>query len=297
MSDIDAAGWHDLFAGVRDQVALMLADTRGRTARSRVTGDGAGGDRTTVIDELAERVVVAALTARHDATGEPIELISEELGVRRFGDPAAPNPVRVIVDPIDGSLNAKRGIPAFAFSAAVATGPMLGDVRLGYVADLAAGEVHAAVRGHGATLDGRPTAMEPVADGLEIVLLESANPGRLAPYLPALAEGRVHRIRAVGSLALAMCHVALGRADALVAPRAGRAVDIAAAWLLLAERGAAAVLIDPSTGAEIAPADAPLDLEPRTAVLAAVDAAHLAALRALVDPIVLAQGAPGSGFS
>jgi myo-inositol-1(or 4)-monophosphatase len=283
----DPEPWLEMLRAVRGDVAVMLRETTGREARSRVVGAGAGGDRTVAIDAAAEALLVAALETVHGRTGEPVELISEELGVRRFGA-VGPQSPRLVVDPIDGSLNAKRGLPAFAFSAAVATGTTLADVRLGYVADFGTGQEHVAVLGAGGTLDGVPVAREPVAPGLQIVLLESANPKLLAPIVAALATGRVHRIRAVGSLALTVVHLGLGRADAMIAPRAGRSVDVAAAQLIAREHGAVLALIDPLTGEDVPLEDAPLDLEPRTAILGAVTESHLAELRGLVGHLIVA---------
>src|SRR5215210_4777797 len=60
----------------------------------------------------------------------------------------------VIVDPIDGSMNAKRGISHHALSIAVADGETMGDVVFGYVYDLGPGEEWVAERGAGAQLDG-----------------------------------------------------------------------------------------------------------------------------------------------
>ena len=79
-------------------------------------------------------------------------LVSEELGERAFG---AGGPLRVVVDPIDGSVNAKRGIPFFSLSLAVAEGPTMGDVIFGYVYDFGAGEEWVAERGRGATPERR----------------------------------------------------------------------------------------------------------------------------------------------
>jgi myo-inositol-1(or 4)-monophosphatase len=55
-------------------------------------------------------------------------LVSEELGERA----SAPGATAVVVDPIDGSVNAKRGIPFFSFSLAVAEGSSMADVTFGY---------------------------------------------------------------------------------------------------------------------------------------------------------------------
>ena len=76
--------------------------------RESGTERGAGGDRTLVIDSLAEDAVFEELEALH-AGGCDFTVISEERGTVVFGDGASS--VRVVVDPIDGSLNAKRLIP------------------------------------------------------------------------------------------------------------------------------------------------------------------------------------------
>jgi myo-inositol-1(or 4)-monophosphatase len=84
-----------------------------------------GGDDTTAIDAAAEEAVVARLRAH----GGDFTLVSEELGELVFGSGGA---VRVVVDPIDGSVNAKRGIPFFSLSLAVAAGRRWG-MLVGYV--------------------------------------------------------------------------------------------------------------------------------------------------------------------
>ena len=119
---------------------LCVADIRAvleqlptRAEREPVLRRGEGGDDTTAIDQAAEDAVVERLTA----LGEDFVLVSEELGTRRFG---SGGPFRVVVDPIDGSVNAKRGIPFFSFSLAVAEGGSMGDVTFGYVYDFGTGE-------------------------------------------------------------------------------------------------------------------------------------------------------------
>ena len=104
-----------------------------RREREPVLQMGEGGDETTAIDQAAEDAVVARLEALDD----DFVLVSEELGERVFG---AGGERRVVVDPIDGSVNAKRGIPFFSFSLAVTEGPTMGDVTFGYVYDFGTGE-------------------------------------------------------------------------------------------------------------------------------------------------------------
>ena len=55
--------------------------------------------------------------------------------------------MRVVVDPIDGSVNAKRAIPFFSLSVAVADGPTMDDVHFGYVYDFGAREEWVGDRG------------------------------------------------------------------------------------------------------------------------------------------------------
>src|SRR3954469_14051115 len=124
------------------------------TSRERIieTGEtGGGGDRTLVIDAEAEDRVFEELQRLHDG-GARFTAVSEERGNVDFGDDG----VLVVVDPIDGSLNAKRGLPHHALSVAVADGPTMADVYFGYVFDLGPGEEWRAERGGGAFLDDQP---------------------------------------------------------------------------------------------------------------------------------------------
>ena len=196
--------------------------------RRRAVGAGAGGDTTMVVDRAAEDAVVAVL----ESAGMPFRLVSEEAGEREVGDGGP----WIVVDPIDGSLNAKRGLPVFATSIALAEGPSMRDVTLGVVRDHGTGEEWIAERGRGATVDGRPVRAEGEPGALELLLVEGAYPDRVAPAAAAL-DGRVHRIRALGSLALSLCHAAAGRGDAMVGLGLGRSIDIAAAQLVAREAG------------------------------------------------------------
>ncbi|HUR83814.1 MAG TPA: inositol monophosphatase family protein [Solirubrobacteraceae bacterium] len=249
------------------------------TSRERVieTGTrGEGGDRTLVIDEQAEDVVFAQLDALHEA-GVRFTAVSEERGVVDYGDAD----VRVLIDPIDGSLNAKRGMSHYSLSIAVADGPTMADVAFGFVYDFGPGEEWTARRGEGAWLDGRrldtPQPERRMADGrLEMVAIESSDPRWMAPAMDGLAA-HVNRIRAIGSIAISLCQLAPTRVDGMLTLWRTRAVDVAAAQLIVRETGA---LVDFPAFDE--PLGAPLDLEPHSPVVAARTAEGLAQLRSIV---------------
>jgi myo-inositol-1(or 4)-monophosphatase len=224
----EAERWLAAFRRACDAVAAAVA-AMPVAERATVVGRGAGGDDTVLIDRTAEDLVVAELE-RLAAEGTGFRLVSEELGERRMG---ADLPV-VVLDPIDGSLNAKRGMPVFATSIALATGPTLGDVALGLVRDHGTGEEFVAERGRGAWLDGRP--LTGPGGPLRILMVEGASPERVAPLAAGLG-GRVRRLRALGSLAISICAAAARRGDAAVGMGAARSVDVAAAQLVAREAG------------------------------------------------------------
>ena len=149
--------WLALCRGCVADIDRILEALPTRAEREPVLRAGEGGDDTTAIDAAAEDAVVARL----EALEADFLLVSEELGERPFG---TGGPIRVVVDPIDGSVNAKRGIPFFSLSLAVASGPAMGDVTFGYVYDFGAREEWVAEQGRGARLNGRPLD-GPAAEG------------------------------------------------------------------------------------------------------------------------------------
>jgi myo-inositol-1(or 4)-monophosphatase len=242
----------------------MLAENPTTAERVVETGErGEGGDRTLEIDAAAERAVFSELERLHDE-GARFTVVSEERGTVDYdGDGTL-----VIVDPIDGSMNAKRGMSHHALSIAVAEGPTMADVVFGFVYDLGPGEEWVAERGAGATLDG--TRLDPDAGErrnragkLELVGIESADPRWVRDAADALVETS-HRLRAMGTIAVTLCQVAAARLDGMTTLRNCRAVDAAAGQLIVREAGGHVAFT-----AYDAPLAAPLDLEPHSPVVAA----------------------------
>src|SRR5918999_1448961 len=216
--------------------------------RSVQFGEGEGGDTTLAVDRAAEDAVFAALSS----FGVPLVVVSEERGeVALNGGNEAGGSVRVVVDPVDGSMNAKRGLPFACVSLAVAAGSRMADVEVGFVAELDRPRDWWAVRGEGAFLGGvegpaggalfaRGRRLAPLEPGpLEVLGLETAPPALVASAAEAIAGLEARRLRVLGSVAAAMCLVAAGRLDAMITLREVRSVDVAAAQLIVEEAGGA----------------------------------------------------------
>lgn len=217
---------------VAGQRALFDAQP-GTAERTVYEGVGEGGDHALAIDRRCEDLVFDELE-RLGAQGLSMTAVSEERGEVAFGDGSGP---LVVIDPIDGSLNARRTIPAHSLSFAVASGPSMADVEFGFVHDFGAGEEFSAVRGQGARLGERRIGAESVVPILELVGLESAKPEWMLPIVEAL-QGQAYRMRAVGSIAITLSWVAAGRLDGMITGRECRSVDAAAAQLIAREAGA-----------------------------------------------------------
>jgi myo-inositol-1(or 4)-monophosphatase len=231
----------------------VLARMPTRAEREPVVGEGRGGDETTAIDRAAEDAILDRIRESAGA------IVSEEIGT--LGGDALP---LVVVDPIDGSLNAKRGIPFFSLSIAVADGATMDDVVFGFVHDFGSREEWTARRGEGAWLNGEALGSVKPKEEIEILSFEATRTSLVARDAPKVA-GLAHRLRIMGSLALSFCHLAAGRVDAVCSLKPARSVDIAAAQLLCREVGLAVDLFD----VEEPFGAAPLDLEQRSRVVAA----------------------------
>lgn len=273
---VTAAPWLDACRRAAAAIGAMLAKRSTTAERAMETGTtGSGGDHTLEIDDAAESLVFDELERLHDE-GARFSAISEERGAVDFGDPG----VLVVIDPIDGSLNAKRGLSHHALSVAVAAGATMADVRFGFIHDFGPGEEWWAAAGEGAFLNGRPLDREVGErrgpDGrIEVVGIESADPRWLKGSIDILVE-RAYRLRALGAIAPSLCQVAAGRFDGLVSLRGCRAVDAAAAQLIVREAGGLV-----SFPRFEHPLDAPLDLVPHSPVVAARTPATLAELEAV----------------
>jgi fructose-1,6-bisphosphatase/inositol monophosphatase family enzyme len=176
----------ELLHEVADQVAAAFAT---------VTDLGLSGHREGqyALDLVADE---AALAVLHRAG---VGILSEESGLT-VGDGA----VIVVVDPIDGSTNASRGVPWFATSLCLVDGdgPLAA-----VVSNLASGERYWAERGRGVWRDGlplRPSGCRELGDAIVGI-------NGIPPATPGWAQ-----FRALGAAALDLCLVAAGTLDGYI---------------------------------------------------------------------------------
>ena len=144
--------------------------------------------------DLAADEAVLKVLAKAD-----VGVLSEESGLAD-----ADRDVIVVVDPIDGSTNAAAGLPWFATSlcAVDSDGP-----RAAVVVNQAVGTRYAAVRGGGATIDGRPILAPSKTELANAFVALSGLPHRHLGW---------RQYRALGASALDICAVASGTLDAFI---------------------------------------------------------------------------------
>jgi len=199
---------------------------------------GAGGDISMQIDLIAENIVIDTL----ENENVNLLLISEELGERYIGnkEKAIKSQNVLIIDPVDGSNNAVRGIPYCSISIAYAIGRTINDIKKAVILDLNTKDIYWAIKSEGAYLNNNKIHVSDL-DITDKCFFELNLPmnnffkhiDNLRPILR-----RFFRIRVLGSSALTLCQLAKGSMEAFVNLReTNRLVDVAAGILILKEAG------------------------------------------------------------
>ena len=236
--------WVDNFRSIGRRLLNSVPKIAGTPDASVKLRRGAGGDQTFFIDELAEKIVIEAL---EDISRQGIDftLISEECGIKRFGTESN---TTILLDPLDGSNNAKRGVPYFATSIAVLDGNMLDDIIAGYVLDLPNGREYWAIKGEGAWCNNEKIICQNQNnDELGMVAFEASVPSKdIARMLTLLTSSR--KVRCMGAVALDLALMAAGAVDVLAIATPSRSFDYAAGMLILKEAGG---IITDLTGGEL----------------------------------------------
>ena len=229
--------WLAVFKDIGRNMREGLSEIMSREGGKIPLGKGAGGDKTFPVDKWAEDIILSALEKVH-REGEAFTLISEELGVRKFGV----GDTVVLVDPIDGSNNAKNGLPFFSTSLALLNSDKLTDLAAAYIANLISADEFWAAQGKGAYKNGMQIRTSP-KETLSIVAFETASPDRDLPLIMPLLS-KANRVRCFGSTALDLAYLAAGAISVFVAPMSSRTFDFAAGMLIVQEAGG--MVTDPS---------------------------------------------------
>ena len=236
MKDGDIKFWSKISHKIMEEVDEAISPLVGQVKAGETVKMGADGTPTKLIDLVAEEKVVEIL----ESTEIPLTLVSEEIGRFKFGDD--PSKVIFVVDPLDGTSNALRNIPAYGISLAVAEiskiedSMTIKDVEMGFVKNLATGDIYEAVKGRGAILNGESIFTSKEGDistssiGAYIYRADMKKVDKLCKM--------VRRMRILGSVAIELCYVADGTYDAFLDVRGNlRIVDVSAARLIVEEAG------------------------------------------------------------
>jgi len=213
-------------------------------------GVGADGSTTKYVDKIAEDVAIRFIKK----SDVKVNLLSEEAGFLDFGGEHT-----FVLDPVDGTRNACRGIPFYSVSLGVGKS-RLSDVEYGVVKNVPTGDVFIAEKNHGTFLNNKPIG---IPDLPSTDVLSSLTLGKNFDEL-TLSLARKDIVRSLGSASLEMCMVAIGALDFYVVGREYlRVTDIAASTLIVREVGGVVTNIHGE------PLDIPLSLDERTSVIAA----------------------------
>ncbi len=249
----------DALKAASRQVFKNVSGMAGTADAAGDFGVGAGGDISRNIDIVAERTVIEYCKKN----GPECVILGEECGrVETSGSPAG----FLIMDAIDGSANAVRGIPFFCCSLAFAQTERLSSVTDAVVTDLTTGDMYWAARGGGAFLNDTPIHVYDGNPPYRIVGINTsgAKP-ELMKKLQPVFENHNHT-RHFGANALEMALFARGMMDAFIDLRGKiRVQDIAAGYLLVKESGG--LIVD----ADLNPLDSDLSYSTRLSFIAAAN--------------------------
>ena len=214
---------------------------------------GADGTPTAYIDQIVEEKIVTLLKNADVLS----YLVSEEIGELKLGkgtkrsvtltqelrrtdlsEDETPKFI-FLIDPVDGTSNAIKEIPAYAISIAVAEvnqGRLatINDVELGFVYNLANGNYFEAEKGKGCKLNNKK--VKP-SDNVKINNMTLGGFTKSGTSEASKLVDRARRMRVLGSVVLELSYVASGRYDAFLDLRGSRIIDIAAGKLILDEAG------------------------------------------------------------
>ena len=247
----------DILKEASKLVYQNVKDLAGTSDAAGDFGRGAGGDISRNIDIIAEKTVLDYLKKiNFDCV-----VLGEECGrVEMSSNPKG----YVIMDAIDGSANAVRGVPFFCCSLAFATENKISSITDGVVTDLTNGDMYWASKGKGAFWNGKKIRVNEKEAIYRIVGVNiSGSEPELVQRLQPIFKSHNH-IRHLGANALEMALFARGLIDIFIDLRDKiRIQDMAAGYLLIKEAGGMML------NENLEPLDSDLSYETRLSFIAA----------------------------
>lgn len=265
MDESDLQFWRSIAIKMTEQVEKAVSPLVGKKEAGEIIKMGADGTPSKLIDLVAEDEVIEVLLR----SKRPVILISEEIGTIKINysvdeyidveslrnvqtqnsEPpedfykSSPEPqIIFVVDPLDGTSNAVKKIPAFGISVAVAEYipganlPSLSDVKMGFVKNFATGDFYESIEGRESSLNGK-RIFPSVQDNLNQSSMGAFIYGTKFSQVNNICK-IIRRMRILGSVALELSYVGNGAYDAFMDLRGNlRIVDIAAAKLIVEEAG------------------------------------------------------------
>ena len=244
---------------VSKQVYENVKELAGTSDAAGNYGRGAGGDISRKIDIVAEKTVLDYLKK----INFECVVLGEECGRVELSD----NPKGfLIMDAIDGSANAVRGVPFFCCSLAFATKDRLSSITDAAVTNLSNGDLYWASEGKGTYLNQSKISVHDKKPVYKIVGINTSGASaELMKKLQPVFEAHNHT-RHFGANALEMAFFAQGLMDIFIDLRDKiRIQDIAAGYLLIKEAGG--LVLD----AKLNPLDSDLSYQTRLSFVAAAN--------------------------
>lgn len=257
----------DICYSVREEVTKL-----GKKEANEAYGIGAGGDIARKIDLVAESKAIEVIK-KYDVR---CTLLSEEAGIVNLGNDTQKSEGTIVLDAIDGTTNALRGLPIYSCSIAYATSDTLSSVEYAAVINIPSGDIYYAIKGDGAYMNNSRLSNygsysnsngstysigKGYVIGVNVSGIDEDKLGRLRHILT-----KTNHVRQLGSNALELCFIASGLLDAYIDIRGKiRVTDIAAAYLILKEAGG--IIVDDYAN-EL---DAKLDISNRLSYIAAAN--------------------------
>jgi len=228
----------DLLKSIALEVYKTINPLLGTKKAAEKLERGAGGDISMHIDVVAENIIINEIKKNNI----DVLLISEEIGEQYIGDQQLilKNKYKLIVDPVDGSNNAVRGIPYSSVSIAYAVGDRLKDVEIAVIINLYTQDLYWAVKGEGAYMNGNKIFVSDIDITQKSFFEIDISKKDLFKHLETLKKifENPLKIRIMGSTALTLCQIASGSIDAFLNLRSSsRIVDAAAGYLIIKESG------------------------------------------------------------